>query len=503
MLILLLLLCFCQRDQNGVQGFNWPSNFGTRSLMHKWRRESSVLPRVSILQMVKTTTDLDSIGNNSSMLRKLHPAWNDSRVRHGSLCVDGVHKLSYRIYFSNDESTASTGAVGLFLHGGPGAGCFPNHVRFFDPSRYRQVVLLDQRGCGKSQPTGCLTDNTLQDLVEDCESLKKHLQLDYWDVVLGGSWGTTIAICYCQQYPTSVSSLILRGVCLLRSQEIDWLFSKSGGAAKLYPERFKLFCQAVGVRADDDGTNNLEALYAYYQKLWAAKDEKERVDAARAWMEWEYFNSVGHKIPSNTNTTDRTAIMEALQTWTIPPCPLVLVNHDGRWMYQSTNGTSLLFDGIPHELPRATDDVRIEAAFRRNISIGYNGMKNEPRDTVPVSPTTPYYSKTAGIVTLPVQAMLTCFYSTNNDWCRNYIDLLDPKRMKVLESVPCICIHGGSDGICPPDSALDLLDAWPNMELRMPIDAGHSMYDALITNELLQATDRMADFVISERKAQV
>ena len=232
--------------------------------MQKWRRESSVLPRVSILQMVKTTRDLDSIGNDSTTLRKLHPAWNESRVRHGSLCVDDVHKLSYRIYFSNDESTASTGAVGLFLHGGPGAGCFPNHARFFDPSRYRQVVLLDQRGCGKSQPTGCLTDNTLQDLVEDCESLKKHLQLKYWDVVLGGSWGTTIAICYCQQYPTSVRSLILRGVCLLRSQEIDWLFSKSGGAAKLYPERFEVFCQAVGVPADDDGTNNLEALHAYY-----------------------------------------------------------------------------------------------------------------------------------------------------------------------------------------------------------------------------------------------
>ena len=115
---------------------------------------------------------------------------------------------------------------------------------------------------------------------------------------------------------------------------------------------------------------------------------------------------------------------------------------------------------------------------------------------------------------LPVQAMLTCYYSTNNDWCRNYIDLLDVNRMKALKEIPCIAIQGGSDGICPPDSALDLLEAWTTaaendnnytMELRMPVHGGHSMYDPLIQNELLHATDRMADELtrISSQKNEI
>ena len=51
------------------------------------------------------------------------------------------HRLSYRVY----GALEAHGAPALFLHGGPGAGCFPNHARFFDPDHY-SVVLLDQVG---------------------------------------------------------------------------------------------------------------------------------------------------------------------------------------------------------------------------------------------------------------------------------------------------------------------------------------------------------------------
>jgi proline iminopeptidase len=39
----------------------------------------------------------------------------------------------------------------VFLHGGPGAGCSPDHRRQFDPARY-DILLFDQRGCGRSTP---------------------------------------------------------------------------------------------------------------------------------------------------------------------------------------------------------------------------------------------------------------------------------------------------------------------------------------------------------------
>lgn len=99
---------------------------------------------------------------------------------------------------------------------------------------------------------------------------------------------------------------------------------------------------------------------------------------------------------------------------------------------------------------------------------------------------------------IPAQTMLTCFYSTNDRYAMNNIDLLDPERMSRIQHIPCIAIQGGEDRICPVDTALDLLEQYNdnhsnnNMELRIPLRSGHSMYDAAITNELVRATDRLA-----------
>ena len=94
---------------------------------------------------------------------------------------------------------------------------------------------------------------------------------------------------------------------------------------------------------------------------------------------------------------------------------------------------------------------------------------------------------------LPAQPMLTCFYATNRDYVmQGFDDLLHPDNLRRIQHIPCIAIQGGRDGICPPDTALDLHQVWPQMELRIPLAAGHSMYDPAITHELLQAADRMA-----------
>lgn len=327
-----------------------------------------------------------------------------------------------------------------------------------------------------------------------------HLRLPCWDVVLGGSWGTTLAIAYAQTFPRTVRSIILRGIFLLRSQEVDWLFSSTGGAAKLYPEPFQAFCEAVNVSVDEANSNPLRPLHEYYQRLWAATNESERSNAARSWMQWEFFNSVSHKIPPNANLSDVNATMDAIRSWKPPHLSTVAVYDPitRQWTYRSEQGVILSADQLQSNMQ--TDDAFIQARFRRDISAGYSN-EAPPRDTVSVTPTTPFYlgneEKIGGETSssMPVQAMLTCFYSTNNDWCRNYVQLLDPVRMNNLRNIPCIAIQGGMDNICPPDSALDLLNAWSSIELRIPVYAGHSMYDPLITNELIQATDRMADFL--------
>jgi hypothetical protein len=72
----------------------------------------------------------------------------------------------------------------VFLHGGPGAGCSPEHRRLFDPARYR-IVLLDQRNCGRSIPSASdhatdLSANTTWNLVADLELMRAQLGIERW-----------------------------------------------------------------------------------------------------------------------------------------------------------------------------------------------------------------------------------------------------------------------------------------------------------------------------------
>src|SRR6188472_1832229 len=112
------------------------------------------------------------------------------------------------LYF--EESGNPKGKPVVFVHGGPGGGTDPKQRRFFDPAVYR-IVLVDQRGCGKSTPHASLVDNTTWHLVADLEALRKHLGIARW-LVFGGSWGSTLALSYAQKHPEAVSELVLRGI---------------------------------------------------------------------------------------------------------------------------------------------------------------------------------------------------------------------------------------------------------------------------------------------------
>jgi len=104
------------------------------------------------------------------------------------------------------------GAAAVFLHGGPGAPMSGGFRRQFDPTRWR-VVYLDQRGCGRSRPLAhqdlaSLATNTTGQLIDDLEVLREHLGIDRW-LLVGGSWGVTLALAYAQRHPDRVTGLAL------------------------------------------------------------------------------------------------------------------------------------------------------------------------------------------------------------------------------------------------------------------------------------------------------
>lgn len=199
--------------------------------------------------------------------RSLYPEIEPYRT--GRLRVSGIHEL----YF--EESGNPQGKPVVFLHGGPGGGTEPKYRRFFDPNAYR-IVLFDQRGCGLSTPHASLADNTTWHLVADIEALRAHLGIDRW-MVFGGSWGSTLALAYAEAHPERCLGLVLRGIFLCRSSEIDWFLY---GLRALFPEAWDQFVAPLTPAERGD------ILRAYHHRL-ADPDPAVHMPAARAWSVYE------------------------------------------------------------------------------------------------------------------------------------------------------------------------------------------------------------------------
>ncbi len=175
-----------------------------------------------------------------------------------------------------------SGKPAIVLHGGPGSGCTRWHRRLFDPAIYR-LVIFDQRNCGRSTPNASapatdLTSNNTANLIEDLERIRQHLEIDRW-MLLGGSWGSTLALAYAERHPEKVTEIILWGVTTGRRKEFDWLFR--GGVAVLFPEQWQQLRDSIPA-ADRDG----DVVSAYYRLL---NDPNPAIceQAALAWCTWE------------------------------------------------------------------------------------------------------------------------------------------------------------------------------------------------------------------------
>ncbi|MFC7329987.1 prolyl aminopeptidase [Marinactinospora rubrisoli] len=174
-----------------------------------------------------------------------------------------------------------TGKPVVFLHGGPGAGCTPDHRRLFDPARYR-ILLFDQRNSGRSTPHASrmeteLHTNTTWNLVADIERLRRMVGVERWQV-FGGSWGSALALAYAEEHPERVSELILRGIFTLRNEELRWFYQN--GASFLFPGEWEAYLAPIPEEERDD-------LIGAYSERLNSPDPAVRLAAAQAWSVWE------------------------------------------------------------------------------------------------------------------------------------------------------------------------------------------------------------------------
>jgi len=299
----------------------------------------------------------------------------------GMLDVGESHSLYY-------ERVGTPGAKpAVFLHGGPGGGMAPDHRRQWDPELY-DVLLFDQRGCGKSLPFAKIEHNDTWRIVEDIERLREMCGHEKWQA-FGGSWGSTLALAYAQKYPDRVSELVLRGVFLARQQEKSWLYDY--GASEIMAEQWDAFTGLIPEAERGD------LVRAYYNRL-TSEDEATRLAAAREWSLWE-----GH-------------------------VATLLPNED---LLESFGDPA-----------KAVPFARICAKF-----------------------------------------FLENFFLEEGELLRN---------VDALAGIPGIIVQGRHDICTPPGAAWALKKAWPEADLWIVPDAGHSAGEPGIVDGLVRATDKLA-----------
>lgn len=298
------------------------------------------------------------------------------------IAVDSPHELYI------EESGNPEGIPVLVVHGGPGGGCEDYHRRFFDAERYR-IILMDQRGSGRSTPLAELEGNTTEALVADMEVVRRFLGIDRW-ILFGGSWGSTLSLVYAQAHPERVSGMVLRGIFLCRPQDIHWFYQS--GASRVFPDYWQDFLAQIP--EDEQG----DLVSAYYRRL-TSTNELEQIQAAKAWSIWE----------------GRCA--------TLNPNPRV-VEHFGH----------------PH------------------VAIAL--------------------------------ARIECHYFMNRAFLETDQIVRDARKLK---AIPGIIVHGRYDMVCPLDNALALSQAWPEADLRIIRDAGHSASEPAIVDALMRGVDDIVE----------
>jgi len=208
----------------------------------------------------------------------------------GMLKVSDIHTIYWEV------SGVSTGQPVVVLHGGPGGGSQPDYRRYFNPEKFN-IVILDQRGCGKSTPHAELEENNTQALVADIETLRKHLKIESW-FVFGGSWGSTLSLIYGISHPARTKALILRGIFMCRRSELLWFYQE--GASHIFPDAFAPYREHIPEEERGD------LIAAYYKRL-TSEVKSERLSAAREWCLWEMSTS---KLIPDTKYTEKADDLE-------------------------------------------------------------------------------------------------------------------------------------------------------------------------------------------------
>lgn len=187
----------------------------------------------------------------------------------------------HQVFFM--EAGSKDGKPVLVFHGGPGGASRLRHAEAFDRRKFR-VVFFDQRGCGRSQPSGETAHNTTADLLQDVARLLDFLDIKEKVILLGGSWGATLALLFAEKYPERVKALLLSKIFLADEISAGWTDDVSGW---FYPDVMDKLRRNMPENAN---------LPEYYAEMVNSRNLSDQVKAASLYGNYERV--LGQLVPA-------------------------------------------------------------------------------------------------------------------------------------------------------------------------------------------------------------
>lgn len=340
--------------------------------------------------------------------------------RDGMLEVGDGHSIYWRSHGNPD------GPAVVILHGGPGGASNPRWAEFFDPTRW-QVIMFDQRGCGRSTPFGELRANGLSQLVEDTEKLRVMLGIEQW-AVFGGSWGTTLALAYGTRYPERCTGFLLRGIFLARQQDIDWFL---WDVRRVFPDAHAQFLDAIEQASGRRPRNIAEVLD--FSQAPLARFDSVGLRLAQQWAGYEFGLSVVGPMPEEPPPKSGDAAAAST--------PAAATSATAAAAAAATT------TGTPAGAPAGSSRVASSAISMALLERHYMAEELPPPDLL--------------------------------------------LQVHKLAHLPCYIVHGRFDMVCPADQAQALADAWPGARLSLVKASGHYTFEPGIAAALKRDAERL------------
>ena len=246
--------------------------------------------------------------------KKIYNYKLSKKITDGHLKVSNLHSIYYSCYGNKN------GIPLLVIHGGPGGMLKQKNSQKYNPKKYF-IVLVDQRGCGKSTPFGELQENNTDELVKDFEKLRKHLNIKKW-TLCGGSWGSTLSLIYAIRHPSVIRKLFVSGIFLGNNYEVHNVQGGNNGqfgTKAFFPKAYDDYESFIPKKE----RGNL--LKAYMRRFQGKLGKTVKNKAHMKWSLWENtINSVTEK--SKKTMKKRLKINNVYKTLSMIECHYFLNN---------------------------------------------------------------------------------------------------------------------------------------------------------------------------------